>query len=59
MAFRAASMELPDPTGGALWYHADYVEPDWARTKLVVAMIGRHLFFRDDPSAGRMIASAR
>jgi spore germination cell wall hydrolase CwlJ-like protein len=60
VAFVAASMELPDPTGGALWYHADYVDPDWARSKLVVARIGRHLFFRDEASAGeRLLASAR
>ena len=59
MAFLAASMELPDPTGGALWYHADYVDPHWARSKLVVARIGRHLFFRDQASADHLLASAR
>jgi N-acetylmuramoyl-L-alanine amidase len=59
VAFVAASMELPDPTGGALWYHADYVDPDWARSKLVVARIGRHLFFREGASDDRLLASAR
>ncbi|MDH3474796.1 MAG: cell wall hydrolase [Rhodospirillales bacterium] len=34
-----------DPTGGALWYHADYVDPPW-RDKLVEGpKIGRHLFY--------------
>ncbi|MDH5556258.1 MAG: cell wall hydrolase [Alphaproteobacteria bacterium] len=34
-----------DPTGGALWYHADYVKPYW-RTKLDRGpMIGRHQFY--------------
>ncbi len=34
-----------DPTGGALWYHADYVKPKW-RLKLTRGpMIGRHQFY--------------
>jgi spore germination cell wall hydrolase CwlJ-like protein len=59
IALLAASAELPDPTGGALWYHADYVDPRWARSKLVVARIGRHLFFREGASDARLLASAR
>jgi spore germination cell wall hydrolase CwlJ-like protein len=59
VALAAASMQLPDPTGGALWYHADYVDPRWARSKLVVARIGRHLFFRDGAFDDRLVASAR
>jgi spore germination cell wall hydrolase CwlJ-like protein len=31
---------------GALFYHANYVEPDWARQKRAVAKIGRHIFYR-------------
>ena len=31
---------------GALFYHATYVSPDWARTRQQVALIGRHLFYR-------------
>ena len=34
-----------DPTGGALFYHADYVAPRWAAGEPVVAHIGRHLFY--------------
>lgn len=37
---------LADPTAGALWYHADYVEPRWARHMTVVARIGRHVYYR-------------
>jgi spore germination cell wall hydrolase CwlJ-like protein len=59
VAFLAASLDLPDPTSGALWYHADYVDPRWARSKLVVARIGRHLFFRDQATADELLASAR
>ena len=59
VAFLAASLDLPDPTSGALWYHADYVDPRWARSKLVVARIGRHLFFRDEATADELLASAR
>ncbi len=34
-----------DPTNGALWYHADYVNPHWAGAKQRVAKIGRHIFY--------------
>lgn len=31
---------------GALYYHADYVKPRWAKYKLRVAKIGRHIFYK-------------
>ncbi len=34
-----------DPTGGALWYHADSVDPYWSRQMLRFAKIGRHIFY--------------
>jgi hypothetical protein len=37
-----------DPTRGALWYHADYVEPDWAGFLGPGRRIGRHIFYRGD-----------
>ncbi len=36
---------VSDPTNGALWYHADYVNPSWASYKTVAAKIGRHIFY--------------
>lgn len=42
-----------DPTGGALWYHADYVRPIW-RLKLERGpQIGRHQFYL--PAGGRVV----
>ena len=32
--------------GGARFYHADYVKPDWAKEKRRVARIGSHIFYR-------------
>lgn len=46
IARRAVSGVLPDPTGGATHYHADYVSPYWAKTHAPTAVIGRHLFYR-------------
>ena len=43
-----------DPTGGALWYHADYVEPWWRTTLAEGSTIGQHVFYLDpagDPKA--------
>jgi spore germination cell wall hydrolase CwlJ-like protein len=34
-----------DPTQGALWYHADYVQPAWRRNHVLGPRIGRHLFY--------------
>lgn len=31
---------------GALYYHATYVTPEWAKEKRRVAKIGRHIFYR-------------
>ena len=36
----------PDPTNGALFYHARFVHPRWARKLEKVAMIGGHIFYR-------------
>ena len=35
----------PDPTAGALWYHADYVDPSWVRKLKRGPTIGRHTFY--------------
>jgi len=35
-----------DITDGALYYHANYVKPYWAKTMRVVARIGDHIFYR-------------
>jgi spore germination cell wall hydrolase CwlJ-like protein len=31
---------------GALFFHATYIKPDWAKQKRRVARIGRHVFYR-------------
>ena len=44
--------DRPDPTGGALWYHADYVAPTWAQAFSRTSQIGRHIFYqRSEPSS--------
>ena len=37
---------IADPTGGALYYHAEYVRPSWSRVFERSARIGRHLFYK-------------
>ncbi len=44
-----------DPAPGADHYHANYVSPDWANRRKLVATIGAHLFYdlvSDDNAAG-------
>jgi spore germination cell wall hydrolase CwlJ-like protein len=36
--------KLEDPTKGALFYHADYVSPNWKNLQKVT-QIGRHIFY--------------
>jgi spore germination cell wall hydrolase CwlJ-like protein len=35
-----------DPTGGALWYHADYVQPYWRKAFKRGPKIGQHIFYQ-------------
>lgn len=35
----------PHDVGHALFYHADHIRPSWARKKIRVAKIGRHIFY--------------
>ena len=37
-----------DPTYGAVFYHANYVNPDWADQVDLSKIIGRHLFYTWD-----------
>lgn len=58
IAYTALFFDPPDPTGGALWYHADYVNPSWSKAMSHTATIGRHIYYRKSMEAdGRMIAS--
>lgn len=45
LARLTAAGVIEDPTGGAMWYHADYVDPYWAEAKKQVTKIGRHIFY--------------
>jgi len=38
----------PDPTAGALWYHADSVSPSWGKVFNRGPQIGQHVFYLDD-----------
>jgi spore germination cell wall hydrolase CwlJ-like protein len=41
---------VPDPTRGALWFHATRVKPAWSKTSGPGKRIGRHVFYRGAPS---------
>jgi N-acetylmuramoyl-L-alanine amidase len=38
--------EAPDPTDGALYFHADELEPSWFATRSAAVEIGGHIFYR-------------
>lgn len=42
--------KLQDITGGALYYHADYVNPRWKLEKTTT--IGRHIFYKERDGNG-------
>ena len=35
----------PDPTKGALFYHARFVRPRWSKKMVRTAIIGGHIFY--------------
>lgn len=41
--------KLRDITNGALYYHADYVRPNWKNLEKT-AVIGRHIFYKEKES---------
>jgi N-acetylmuramoyl-L-alanine amidase len=43
---------LPDPTDGALWYHADFIRPSWALGYESTTIIGTHVFYREATEMG-------
>jgi spore germination cell wall hydrolase CwlJ-like protein len=47
----------PDPTKGALYYHATYVTPRWSRSFERTARIGAHLFYRPRQAEPLQLAS--
>lgn len=40
------SSDMVDITDGALYYHADYVEPEWKDDYIITAVIDNHIFYR-------------
>ena len=40
-----------DPSGGALWYHADYVKPVWRKAFAKGPTIGHHIFYTRKPQS--------
>ena len=39
-------VNLLDITDGATHYHADYVQPEWRKSKTKTVEIGDHIFYR-------------
>jgi spore germination cell wall hydrolase CwlJ-like protein len=56
LASAALLSGLPDPTRGALWYHADYVRPWWAREMRQATRIGRHIFYHGPVDRDRAVS---
>lgn len=45
VAYLVVLYGAPDPTRGALWYHADYADPPWTRSMTRTTQIGRHIYY--------------
>ena len=46
-----------DPTEGALWYHADSVQPYWSKIFKKHLKIGKHIFYIKDTAKTRTITA--
>nr|WP_246500089.1 cell wall hydrolase [Azospirillum soli] len=49
----SSPVAIPDPSAGALYFHADYVTPDWSEDPALrlATRIGNHLFYRRSKDA--------
>lgn len=47
VAYAALFNGISDPTSGALYFHAHYVAPRWAKRMRSTVRIGKHLYYRD------------
>ncbi|MCH9698300.1 MAG: cell wall hydrolase [Gammaproteobacteria bacterium] len=45
LAAQVLSNQTSDPTNGALWYHAEYVNPYWRSSMQKGPKIGKHIFY--------------
>lgn len=59
LAYLIKAGVTPDPTGGALWYHATYVEPSWAKRLTRHVQIGKHIFYTDPRRTARKKTAVR
>ncbi|MGH8553649.1 MAG: cell wall hydrolase, partial [Methylococcales bacterium] len=55
LAYNIYTGASKDPTGGALWYHADYSNPTWGRAFRRGPKIGRHIFYRESHAKSRFL----
>ena len=53
VARKALNRELPDRTGGALYFHHRKVNPAWSAKYVRTARVGEHLFYRPRNGAAR------
>ena len=56
VAFKTLFLDRPDPTAGAIYFHATWVRPNWSQEMLKVGHIGGHVFYRDPVSAGNQLS---
>ena len=58
LAHRVYRNRSDDPSGNALWYHADYVSPAWRSDFAEGPKIGRHIFYSERTSVASMVEIA-
>lgn len=46
-SMQVMSESADDLVDGALWYHADYVDPKWNDNLQITATIGSHIFYKE------------
>ena len=53
VARKALNRQLPDRTGGALYFHHRKVTPQWSAKYIRTASVGEHLFYKPRRSAAK------
>ena len=53
IARKALNRQLPDRTGGALYFHSENAAPQWAAEYVETAEIGKFVFYKPQGSTGK------
>ncbi len=53
IARKVLNKEIPDRTGGALYFHQGKIKPDWSAKYVKTVEVGEHVFYKPQDGAAK------